>query len=177
MAYVYRHIRLDKNEPFYIGIGSDTKYRRANDITYGRNPLHQRILDKTSILVEIILDDLTWEEACTKEKELIKLYGRKDQGTGILCNLTAGGEGTIGIIRNKETRIKMSDAQKGKVRSEEHKRKLSISGKGKIRTEESKRKSSDSLKGRKHSEESKRKMSESRMGNMNRLGKYKIVTS
>jgi hypothetical protein len=22
MAYVYRHIRLDKNEPFYIGIGS-----------------------------------------------------------------------------------------------------------------------------------------------------------
>lgn len=23
MAYVYRHIRLDKNEPFYIGIGKD----------------------------------------------------------------------------------------------------------------------------------------------------------
>jgi hypothetical protein len=25
MAYIYRHIRLDKNEPFYIGIGSDDK--------------------------------------------------------------------------------------------------------------------------------------------------------
>jgi hypothetical protein len=23
MAYLYRHIRHDKNEPFYIGIGSD----------------------------------------------------------------------------------------------------------------------------------------------------------
>lgn len=23
MAYLYRHIRLDKNEPFYIGIGSN----------------------------------------------------------------------------------------------------------------------------------------------------------
>ena len=23
MAYVYRHIRLDKNEPFYIGISKD----------------------------------------------------------------------------------------------------------------------------------------------------------
>ena len=32
MAYIYRHIRLDKNEPFYIGIGSDVegKYKRAN---------------------------------------------------------------------------------------------------------------------------------------------------
>ena len=24
MAYVYRHIRLDKNEPFYIGVGTKT---------------------------------------------------------------------------------------------------------------------------------------------------------
>ena len=29
MAYVYRHIRLDKNEPFYIGIGSDANYSRS----------------------------------------------------------------------------------------------------------------------------------------------------
>lgn len=36
MAYVYRHIRLDKNEPFYIGIGSDNKYSRAKQKT-GRN--------------------------------------------------------------------------------------------------------------------------------------------
>ena len=26
MAYVYRHIRVDKNEPFYIGIGKDDGY-------------------------------------------------------------------------------------------------------------------------------------------------------
>lgn len=32
MAYVYRHIRLDKNEPFYIGIGSNETYKRANTI-------------------------------------------------------------------------------------------------------------------------------------------------
>lgn len=31
MAYVYRHIRLDKNQPFYIGIGVDEggNYKRA----------------------------------------------------------------------------------------------------------------------------------------------------
>ena len=32
MAYVYQHVRLDTNEPFYIGIGSDDKnYQRANN--------------------------------------------------------------------------------------------------------------------------------------------------
>lgn len=30
MAYVYRHIRLDKNIPFYIGIGlKDYNYKRV----------------------------------------------------------------------------------------------------------------------------------------------------
>ena len=33
MAYVYRHIRLDTNQPFYIGIGSDKNYFRANQKT------------------------------------------------------------------------------------------------------------------------------------------------
>ena len=33
MAYLYRHIRLDKNEPFYIGVSlsNDEKYTRAYD--------------------------------------------------------------------------------------------------------------------------------------------------
>jgi len=33
MAYIYRHIRLDKNEPFYIGIGDNSHegtYPRAH---------------------------------------------------------------------------------------------------------------------------------------------------
>ena len=41
---------------------------------------------------------MTWDEACTKEIEFIKLYGRKDNNTGILVNLTDGGEGTLGVI-------------------------------------------------------------------------------
>lgn len=31
MTYVYRHIRLDKNELFYIRIGSESTYTRAKD--------------------------------------------------------------------------------------------------------------------------------------------------
>jgi hypothetical protein len=103
MAYIYRHVRLDKNEPFYIGIGNDNKekYTRAY-INYGRNNIWKNITSKTPYKVDILLDNLSWEEACDKEKEFIKLYGRIDSKTGILSNMTNGGEGTIGYKRNKK---------------------------------------------------------------------------
>jgi hypothetical protein len=94
MAYIYRHIRLDKNEPFYIGIGNND-YRRSKS-KRSRNSMWHNITKKTDYEVEIILDDLTWNEACKKEKEFISIYGRRDLKTGILCNMTDGGEGTIG---------------------------------------------------------------------------------
>lgn len=95
MAYVYRHIRLDKNEVFYVGIGSDNlgKYTRAHSTKRGDH--WKNIFNNTEIIVEIMLDDLTWEEACEKEKEFIKLYGRKDLNLGTLINLTDGGDGTL----------------------------------------------------------------------------------
>jgi len=36
MAYVYRHIRLDKNEPFYIGISNDVKATKVSAVLNGR---------------------------------------------------------------------------------------------------------------------------------------------
>ena len=148
MAYLYRHIRLDKNEPFYIGIGSDDNgiFRRAFSIKYGRNLLHQNILNKTLVDVEIILDNLTWEDACKKEKEFIKLYGRKDLGTGCLCNLTDGGEGTVNRINSKESNIKRSESLKGRIISEHSKEKNRQSHIGKIESEESNKKKSAALK-------------------------------
>jgi hypothetical protein len=109
MAYLYRHIRLDKNQPFYIGIGSDSSFTRANDFKdKRRNVLWNRIYSKTKIEAEIILDNLTWEEACEKEIEFIKLYGRLDNSTGILCNLTSGGDGSVGVKVSDETKKKLS---------------------------------------------------------------------
>uniref|UniRef100_UPI00200EEA5B hypothetical protein n=1 Tax=Escherichia coli TaxID=562 RepID=UPI00200EEA5B len=58
MAYVYRHIRLDKNQPFYIGIGSDDDFRRAS-ATQGRNKFWKAISTKTGYEVEIMMDGLT----------------------------------------------------------------------------------------------------------------------
>jgi hypothetical protein len=115
MAYLYRHIRLDKNEPFYIGIGSDSNYNRAYEIRKDRrNIFWSRIASKSKIEVEIMLDNLTWDEACDKEKQFIKLYGRKDLNTGILCNLTNGGDGTIGLIVSQKTKEKLKVRMQGK---------------------------------------------------------------
>jgi hypothetical protein len=103
MAYVYRHIRLDKNEPFYIGIGE--KEKRAYSI-YDRSALWKKIVKKSNYEVEILFYDLTWEKACEKEKEFIKLYGRIDLKNGCLANLTDGGEGATGYKHSKESYLK-----------------------------------------------------------------------
>lgn len=103
MAYVYRHIRADKNIPFYIGIGSDEEYKRANTKS-GRNVVWNRIANKHGYDVEIMMDGLAWQEACKKEIEFILLYGRMNLGNGPLCNQTDGGDGAKNLpleIREK----------------------------------------------------------------------------
>jgi hypothetical protein len=90
---VYRHIRHDKNEPFYIGIGTSESRAYRKD---GRNPIWKKIVNSTSYTVEILFDNLSKEDACKKEKEFISLYGRISDGTGCLSNITIGGDILIG---------------------------------------------------------------------------------
>jgi hypothetical protein len=123
MAYVYRHIRLDKNEPFYIGIGITKNHSRAFS-KKSRNKLWKTIANKSRYEVEVIFDDLSWEDACIKEKEFIALYGRIDNKNGILSNMTDGGDGTNGVIAwNKGKKLSdkhiksLSKAQTGLKRS------------------------------------------------------------
>lgn len=125
MAYVYRHIRLDKNIPFYIGIGNDNSFIRANEKSR-RNNIWNKIVSKSDYEVEIIFDNVDWDFACEKEKELIKLYGRIDLGNGSLSNLTDGGEGAKNriYVTSEETKKKISLAHKGKKLSESTKLKL-----------------------------------------------------
>lgn len=167
MAYVYQHIRLDTNEVFYIGIGSDTegKFHRANE-KKGRNSFWYKIVDKTDYRVEIIIDEISWEDAQNQEISLIKYYGRYDLNEGKLVNMTDGGEG--GNNPSPITRKKLSEFNRGKKLSEEHKLKIAQSNKGKIRSplsEEHRRKISESHTGRKMSEETKRKIGNKNKGN------------
>ena len=99
--FIYRHIRLDKNVPFYIGKGVTTpnaksykwEYRRA---FYGKECRSQywwKIVNKSGYEAEIIYETNDDNKINEKEKEFIKLYGRADLGLGTLCNLTDGGDG------------------------------------------------------------------------------------
>ena len=164
MGYLYRHIRLDKNEVFYIGIGGFNKneetnsYKRAYAKT-NRNKYWKHIVDKTEYIVEIIYDNINFNQACGKEREYIKLYGRKNLGLGTLCNLTDGGDGSSGLLLTEEHKRKISESVKGYKHTKETKEKLSILKKGKVSnrkgeilSEETKNKISESNKGKKRTQ-------------------------
>lgn len=95
MALVYRHRRLDTNNIFYVGISKD-KRRPYADGRY-RNKIWNRIVSKTNYNVEIIADNISYEDAIELEIFLISIYGKLSNNTGTLSNLTDGGEGTLGI--------------------------------------------------------------------------------
>lgn len=157
MAYLYRHIRLDKDEPFYIGIGKE-KSRCFQKVK--RNRFWNNVVAKTEYSVDILFGNLSWEDACEKEQEFIKLYGRKDLGTGTLCNLTVGGEGILGVVRTDEYREKLRQVNTGKKMSEESVQKLKEALKGRRHSEETKLKMGKTRKGRKLSEDHKAKISQ-----------------
>jgi len=123
--YLYRHIRLEKNEPFYIGIGTKdsiiecpSNYKRSYDTKY-RNKIWKDIFKKTKISIEILLESDDYDFIEQKEQEFIALYGRIDKKVGTLANLTDGGGGARNSIRTPEHRQKISDRLKGTKMSEE----------------------------------------------------------
>ena len=128
---VYRHIRLDLNVPFYIGIAKNTN--RPSNKRY-RSNLWKYVANKTSYDIEILLDHLTKEQAIEKEIEFINLYGRVDLKTGTLCNMTSGGEGTgsLNPELESERREKISKALIGNSLDAETKLKITIGQKNRI---------------------------------------------
>ena len=135
---VYRHRRLDTNQIFYVGIG--TLEKRAYS-KYNRNKHWKHIVDKVGYTVEIIAEVDSWEEACELEQFLIQEYGRRDLGTGTLCNLTDGGDGSLRREPwNKGKKIPEISGENhpryGKSLSEEHKLLLYKARKGRKDTEE-----------------------------------------
>ena len=130
MAYVYRHIRLDKNEPFYIGIGSDSNYSRAYS-RKNRNNIWHSIANKSDFKVEIMIDDISKDDACKKEMEYISLYGKIVNSTGILANMTDGGDGITGYSHNTTTKLAISDKKKQYQFTHSHKTNISKNRKGK----------------------------------------------
>ena len=146
---------------------------------------HVPIPPKERIL--ILKNNLSEDEAIKHEIYLISIFGRKDNNTGILRNLTDGGDGKSGWKASKETCDKISKSLTGKKKtpeqiekhrlsmigrklSEEHKRKIGEGGKGKKMSPEAiekmkiaAKKRGNNRTGTKHSPETKEKMRQSHL--------------
>lgn len=110
--YVYELWNPLKNNPFYVGKGNLNKELRvyshlkeAQNVINFKNKNRHKINTILKILKEgysidhrIVFETDNEQEAFDKEKELIKQYGRRDKNTGILTNMTDGGEGASGYI-------------------------------------------------------------------------------
>ena len=136
--YTYAYLREDKT-PYYIGKGT-------GDRIYSTNRIIKSPKDKSRIIY--LKQNLTETEAFRHEIYMISVFGRKDLGTGILYNMTNGGDGSSGCIPSEETRRKMRESRKKRITSEETRRKMSASGKNRIFSEEHRRKMCYAQKGK-----------------------------
>lgn len=119
--YVYAYIDPRDGVPFYIGAGHgdrDVSHLTACHTTrrfpsYFYNKLRKMAREDVAPVVWRIADGLTRERAFGAwEPWFIKTIGRRDLGTGPLCNLTDGGDGVHGYVWTEEGRAKLSQAIK-----------------------------------------------------------------
>jgi hypothetical protein len=112
--YVYAWLR-QCGTPFYVGKGRGDRayvYKR-------QNPIFDRIVKKMRgaghepTIVKWI-EGICETDAFCLEQSYIRLFGRIDDRTGVLANMTAGGGGTSGKVVSLETRARQSASLKGK---------------------------------------------------------------
>jgi hypothetical protein len=121
--YVYQHRKADTNEIFYVGKGTKKRLHKET----GRNAFWHSIVNKHGFKAEIIFDGLAEELAFLAEEEVIDRYKR----LGIkLCNLSNGGIGGKGCVRDDTFKQKLREKNAGKTLTYEHRQKISSSNKG-----------------------------------------------
>lgn len=171
-VYVYRDPRSNKElAPFYVGKGKAANNRAQDHLRHAKNRLMRAVLRKISALgLSPIIEIDSWHDnqndAHAREIELIALYGRRDIGTGSLCNLTDGGEGTVGakLPKSEEAKAKMAAAKRGKKLTEDHRAALAAAHRGRTHSPETRAKMSAWQIGRKRPEETCKRIGDGHRG-------------
>jgi len=132
--YIYIHRKKTTGEIFYVGKGKGVRC----DVKSHRSAFWKSVVNRHGYTSTVILAGLDEDIAFEFEKAFIDWLGRRIDGTGVLVNLTEGGEGSSGYSH--------SDVAKEKIRQHRIGNKLSV---------ESRQKLSRSTKGRKFSEKAK----------------------
>lgn len=114
-------------EPFYVGKGKHNKnyiYRKFyhQSITCLNRDTNKLKVNKVKKILSLgfnlknfilqINDNISYDIANVIETLYIKTFGRIDNKTGSLTNLTDGGEGKQNVVTSDTTRLKMSIAMK-----------------------------------------------------------------
>src|SRR3990167_3975218 len=116
----------DPQRPFYIGIGN---FKRVNQMK--RNRKHSNVVKQYGQrrVVELMCDD--WAVAKAWEIGSISAYETFTTSwcftSGLGCNFTKGGDGTVGLKHTLLTRAMMSELRKGTHPSEETRRRIGLS--------------------------------------------------
>lgn len=163
--YVYEWIRLDTNEPFYVGKGNGDRWKSTHR---EYNSYFMNIINKVDVAVNILIDELSEEEAFGIEVYYIWLY--RDVIGYNLANIQDGGEGHslygelnhfYGKKHSKKSIEKMSKAHTGIYPDDKTREKLSNMRKGKGNNMWGKRGELSPHWGKKYSEERKNNISKS----------------
>jgi len=102
--FVYVHRRADDGTVFYVGKGTVKRGRceRAFE-RFGRSRYWNAVVAKHGFEVEVVAHFMVESDSHAFECALIREYGRSR-----LVNLTAGGEGSVGIVVSPQARAKLS---------------------------------------------------------------------